>query len=145
MNKIIVHQKMRRGNGMLPMLGLVVIGLLVVMFMAGSAASTRPPAVQPVAQVALPAASGVQEVYVKALNTGRYDNEELRVTAGQPVRLHFSAEDYAGCGKVLIMRDFGVTLISRNGEDQVAEFTPSPGRYEYACSMRMFRGMLYAE
>jgi len=146
MNKIFAHPKMRRGNGMLPMLGLAVLGLLIVVFMAGSASSARPPvAQQPSSPVVLPSASGVQEVYVKALNSGLYDRPELRVKAGAPVRLHFSAEGYAGCGKVFVMRDFGVTLISRNGEEQVAEFTPSLGKYEYACSMRMFRGTLYAE
>lgn len=148
MNNILARPKMRRGSGMLPLLGLALLGLLAVIFMAGSASSARPPnAVSaPTTNAAAPSASsGIQEVYLKALNSGLYDQQTLTVKANSPVRLHFSAEDYAGCGKVLIMRDFGVTLVSRNGEDQTAEFTPAPGSYEYACSMRMFRGTLYAE
>lgn len=84
-----------------------------------------------------------QEIYIKALGTGTYDKPEVTVKKGIPVRLHFSAEQSAGCGKVMVMRDFGIQLISRSGEEQTAVFTPEQeGTYEYSCSMRMFIGKM---
>ncbi|MEK6923844.1 MAG: hypothetical protein AABW54_01230 [Candidatus Micrarchaeota archaeon] len=147
-----------RGNGMLGVLALGVVGLLAVVMFSGA---MRPPSQQldyssgrePVAGFEPVAGGGigaggsqaVQDVYVTALPSGVYDNPVTRVKAGVPVRLHFTAKPGAGCGSVLVMRDFGVTLISRGGKEQVAEFTPPAGRFEYACSMRMFRGVLIAE
>ena len=85
----------------------------------------------------------VQEVYIKALGTGVYDNPEITVKKNIPVRLHFTAEQQAGCGKMLVMRNFGVKLVSANGEEKTAVFTPSSeGVYEYSCAMRMFRGSM---
>ncbi|MBI5553457.1 MAG: cupredoxin domain-containing protein [Candidatus Diapherotrites archaeon] len=90
-----------------------------------------------------PVSGAVQDVYIKALSTGVYDNREVVVKKGIPVRLHFSAESGAGCGRVLIMKKFNVSLLSRNGEEQVAEFTPQEtGAFEYSCSMRMFVGQM---
>ncbi len=92
----------------------------------------------------IPSGNGeVQEVYVKALSTGVYDKQQITVKKGIPVRFHFSAEQGAGCGKVLVIRKFNVQLLSRNGEESFAEFTPTEtGSFEYSCSMRMFRGTL---
>ncbi len=85
----------------------------------------------------------VQEVYLKALRTGVYDKQKITVKKGVPVKLHFSAETNSGCGKFLIMQKFGVQLLSRNGEEQVAQFTPNEiGTFEYSCSMRMFVGKM---
>ncbi len=86
---------------------------------------------------------GVQDVYIKALSSGIYDKQQVTVKKGIPVRLHFSAEKGAGCGKMLIMKKFGVQLLSANEDEKVAEFTPTEtGSFEYSCSMRMFRGTL---
>ncbi len=95
------------------------------------------------AQPAASTGSGeVQNVYVKALggaNFGKYDVNELRVKAGSPVRLHFTAEQDAGCGKLLVVYGLGVQVTSQNGQEAVAEFTPDKaGTYEYSCGMRMF-------
>gem|GEM_PF-2325365 len=85
----------------------------------------------------------LQDVYIKALATGLYDKQSVTVKKGTPVRLHFSAEPGVGCGRVLIMRKFGVQLISQNGEEQTATFTPNEtGTFEYSCSMRMIRGSM---
>jgi len=84
----------------------------------------------------------VQDIYIKALSSGTYDRPQVSVKAGQKVRLHFSADPNAGCGKTLVMRDFNVRLVSLNGEERTAEFTPQRGTYEFSCSMRMFRGSL---
>ncbi|MEK6982120.1 MAG: cupredoxin domain-containing protein [Candidatus Micrarchaeota archaeon] len=87
--------------------------------------------------------SSVQDVYLKALGTGLYDKKELTVKKGVLVRLHFTAEPDSACGRALILRNFGVNLLSKNGDEAIAEFTPEKeGVYEYSCPMGMFRGKL---
>ncbi len=109
-------------------------GKLVVGGGASAPAAQAAPAVQPQLQV----------VKLYAAPSG-YDQNTLQVRAGQPVRLEFSADPNAGCGRQLIIDNVGVNLISRNGETVSATFTPpSPGVYRYHCSMNMFRGQLVA-
>ncbi len=92
------------------------------------------------------AAGAVQDIYIRALPSGTYDKPEIRVKAGSPVRLHFTAEQGSGCGALLVMEEFSVNLISRNAAEQVAEFTPTkPGTYEYHCGMHMFVGRMIVE
>ncbi len=87
--------------------------------------------------------AGVQDVYVKALGTGFYDKAEVTVKKGIPVRFHFSAEQNAGCGRYIIIDGFSKNAISRSGEEQIMEFTPTAaGKYPYHCGMNMFRGTL---
>lgn len=89
------------------------------------------------------AQAGVQDVYIKALSTGRYDNPQVTVKKGIPVRLHFSADSGAGCGRAFYLDGFNVKLISYSGEEQTAEFTPQQeGTFSYHCGMWMFRGSM---
>jgi len=140
----------KRGNGLLVVLALGVVGVIAVLLFSSFGVQQDCNAPGSTCAPAIPTSSGVvsqgeaQEVYLRALETGLYDKQKITVDAGKPVRIHFSADDKSGCGKALIIRDFGVALVSRNGEVQVAEFTPTPGKYEYSCSMRMFRGTLEA-
>ncbi|MEM4295275.1 MAG: cupredoxin domain-containing protein [Candidatus Anstonellales archaeon] len=88
---------------------------------------------------------GFQEIYIKATPYG-YDKKVVRVKKGIPVKLYFSADKYAGCGKIMLIREFGITLESYDGETVQATFTPNKeGSYEYSCAMRMFRGTLIVE
>ncbi|MFH0971413.1 MAG: cupredoxin domain-containing protein [Candidatus Micrarchaeota archaeon] len=91
------------------------------------------------------APESVQVIEIKALSTGEYDKQVVRVKAGIPVKLKFSAEPAAGCGRQLVMPDFGISLVSRSGETVEAQFTPQKGQYTYRCGMNMFRGVLYAD
>ncbi|MCI0504463.1 cupredoxin domain-containing protein [Candidatus Micrarchaeota archaeon] len=86
----------------------------------------------------------IQDIYVRALAGGEYDVQEITVKKGVPVRLHFTAESGAGCGRWFYIYGLGIQALSRNGEEDVVEFTPTDaGAYEYNCGMRMFRpGML---
>lgn len=85
-------------------------------------------------------AQDVQDVYIRALANGAYDTQEISVKKGVPVRLHFTAEPNAGCGRMLVIYGLGVEAVSRSGEEQVVEFTPEEeGTYEYNCGMRMWR------
>jgi plastocyanin domain-containing protein len=89
------------------------------------------------------AGAQVQDIYIKALGTGAYDNPQVTVRKGIPVKLHFSAEASAGCGRALYLDGFNVQLVSRSGEEQMAEFTPEKeGTYAYHCGMNMFRGRM---
>lgn len=88
---------------------------------------------------------GFQAVDISASGYG-YNSNSFSVKKGIPVRLSFSATPDAGCGRELIMDEFGVNLISRNGETKTAEFTPTQsGTYSFHCPMNMFRGELKVE
>ncbi len=85
----------------------------------------------------------VQDIYIKALSTGGYDHPQVSVRKGIPVRLHFSADSGAGCGRAFYLDGFNVRLVSNGGEEQVAEFTPDQaGTFAYHCGMWMFRGSM---
>lgn len=87
--------------------------------------------------------ANVQVISIRALANGQYDHEQITVNAGMPVRVDFSAEPNAGCGRQLVMSDFRVNLVSRNGETVSATFTPTiPGTYTYRCGMAMWTGKL---
>lgn len=121
----------------------IVVGGYVV-FGAGSNVAAAAGGAQPGAGGSgQPTAAGVQEVYIKALSTGGYDNPQITVKKGVPVRLHFSADANAGCGRAFYLDGFNVKLISYSGEDKVAEFTPQQeGTFAYHCGMNMFRGRM---
>ena len=88
----------------------------------------------------------VQEVYIRALDTGLYDKQEVVVKKGVQVRLHFSADVNSGCGKQFFVPDFGVRLLSVRGEEKTAVFTPArAGVFAYRCGMNMFRGKMVVE
>ncbi|MEM2963126.1 MAG: cupredoxin domain-containing protein [Candidatus Anstonellales archaeon] len=83
----------------------------------------------------------VQDIYIRALSTGRYDKDRIEVKKGVPVRLHFSADKNAGCGRQLVIYGLNVRAISKSGEEQIVDFIPNrEGTFEYNCGMRMFRG-----
>lgn len=88
-----------------------------------------------------PARSGpVQEVYLKALSNGTYDKSEIVVRKGSPVKMHFTADPNAGCGRAMSIRGLNVSAISRNGEENVVTFTPkTEGTYAYNCPMGMWK------
>lgn len=85
----------------------------------------------------------VQEVFVKATSAGIYDKDYVQVKKGVPVNFNFSAEPNAGCGKVLLIPQWKVYLLSANGETKTATFLPEKeGKYDFHCSMKMFRGTI---
>jgi cupredoxin-like protein len=113
----------------------IVVGGYVVFGASGSAGTTRSGG---------PDVSGsqAQDVYIKALGTGSYDNPQVTVKRGIPVRLHFSTDGHAGCGSALYLDAFNVKLVS-SGEEEVAQFTPEQdGTFPYHCGMNMFRGRM---
>ena len=88
----------------------------------------------------------LQKVNVRALSNGQYDKPQVTVKAGIPVEFSFTADPGAGCGAQLLIPAFNVSLVSRNGETQIATFTPTtPGQYPFHCGMNMFRGTLIVQ
>jgi hypothetical protein len=80
-----------------------------------------------------------QDIYIRALDTGVYDNMAITVKKSIPVRLHFTADTDAGCGRQLVIYGLNVQAVSQNGEEDVVEFTPQDaGTYEYSCGMHMW-------
>ncbi|MEK6982088.1 MAG: cupredoxin domain-containing protein [Candidatus Micrarchaeota archaeon] len=101
--------------------------------------STNPPSTNP-NPTGAGSSAGVQEIYIKALSSGTYDNKQITVKKGVPVRLHFSADPGAGCGRAMVIYGLNVRAISQNGQEQIVDFTPSQaGTFEYNCGMRMFQ------
>ena len=127
--------------GKVILVGLIIVGLV-------GAAIMLQPGKQPTAgkEVTAKNLGSIQEVELRALETGFYDNQVIRVKAGMPVRLKFTAEPRSGCGHVLEIPAFGIQEIVRGGETKTVEFTPTQaGEYDYRCSMNMFRGKLIVE
>jgi plastocyanin domain-containing protein len=82
----------------------------------------------------------VQDVYLRAFSNGTYDKQEIVVKKGFPVRLHFTADRDAGCGKALVIYGLNVRTISKNGEEQTVVFKPEKeGVYQYSCAMGMWK------
>ncbi len=85
------------------------------------------------------AGGNAEDIYLRALDTGVYDKQEITVKKGIPVRLHFTADPDAGCGRQVVIYGLDVRAVSQNGEEDVVEFTPQDaGTYEYSCGMRMW-------
>jgi plastocyanin domain-containing protein len=84
-------------------------------------------------------AGAVQDIYIKALSDGTYDKQELDVRKGETVRLHFTADPSAGCGRSMVVYGLNIRASSLNGEESVVEFIPQQaGSYEISCGMRMW-------
>jgi plastocyanin domain-containing protein len=88
--------------------------------------------------------SGHQEIMV--LVKGGYTPDTIIVRHGKPVRLNFRREETASCSEKVIFADFNRSADLLTGETVPIEFVPdTPGEYEFACAMGMFRGKLVVE
>ncbi len=87
---------------------------------------------------------GVQEVTVTV--DGGYEPSHIVVQAGQPVRLNFDRKDPSSCLEEVRFPDFRIAQALTLNQITPIEFTPNkPGRYEFACGMNMFRGVVEAQ
>lgn len=84
---------------------------------------------------------GIQEVTVTV--DGGYEPNRIVVQAGQPVRLNFDRKDPSSCLEEVRFPDFRIAQLLTLNQITPIEFTPDkPGRYEFACGMNMFRGVV---
>lgn len=88
--------------------------------------------------------SGYQEAMI--LVKGGYTPDVVLVQHGKPVRLNFRREETASCSEKVLFPDFEKSADLPTGETVAVEFMPeTPGEYEFACQMGMFRGKLIVE
>ncbi len=88
--------------------------------------------------------AGVQEAFITV--KGGYTPDVVIVKAGKPLRFVFERRESSPCSERVVFKDFNVSKLLPEGEKVTVEFTPeSPGEYEFACQMGMFRGRLIVE
>lgn len=110
-------------------------------FLVSQASATSSPS-SPSAGTSVPIVNGVQEIRLHASPDG-YSLSSFTVKQGIPVRILFSADQYAGCGRQLLMPEFGVNQIVDANQEVPIEFTPNQqGTFAYRCSMNMFKGTM---
>ncbi len=89
-------------------------------------------------------AGGVQEVVIHV--AGGYSPSQVRVRAGQPVRLVFDRQEENSCSEEVVIPDFGIRRFLPAHARTAVEFTPTePGTHEFTCGMSMLRGRLTVE
>ena len=87
---------------------------------------------------------GYQEAMI--LVKGGYTPDVVLVQHGKPVRLNFRREETASCSDTVLIPDFNKSAKLPTGQNIPVEFLPeTPGEYEFACPMGMFRGKLVVE
>ena len=87
------------------------------------------------------AQDGIQEVAI--IVDGGYEPSRIVVQAGQPVRLNFLRRDPSSCLDEVRLPDFHIAQSLTLNQTTAVEFIPTaPGRYEFACGMNMFRGVI---
>ena len=93
------------------------------------------------------AGGAAQDIYIRSLSDGTYDKQEVTVQKGVPVRLHFTADPNAGCGRQMVINGLNIKALSQNGEEDIVEFIPQQsGTFEYNCPMGMWKpGKLIVE
>lgn len=90
------------------------------------------------------AAGDVQEAVVVV--RGGYDPFEIRVKAGQPVRLIFDRQETASCSEEVVLGAFGIRRMLPAYERTTVDIAaPTKGRYDITCGMSMLHGTLVVE
>jgi len=90
-----------------------------------------------------PIIEGKQEVYLRATKYGVYNPSNLRVKKDIPVRIHYSADWEAGCGRAVLFPEFKKQAYAPAEGEVLIEFTPlNEGVFPFHCSMKMFNGTI---
>ena len=78
-------------------------------------------------------------------SSGNYEPNEIRVRAGDRVRIEADASTFTGCMSTLVINGMGISK-RITSTDNVLEFTAStPGQYRLTCGMGMGNGLLVVE
>ncbi len=84
---------------------------------------------------------GIQEIKITV--DGGYKPNRIVVNVGQPVRLNFERRDTNSCLEEIQLPEFKIRKKLPLNQVTPVEFTPeTPGNYEFACGMNMFRGII---
>ncbi|MGB3403225.1 MAG: cupredoxin domain-containing protein [Microcoleaceae cyanobacterium] len=85
--------------------------------------------------------AGIQEIKITV--DGGYQPNHIVVNIGQPVRLNFERRDTNSCLEEIQLPEFKIKKKLPLNQTTSVEFTPeTPGSYEFACGMNMFRGII---
>lgn len=88
------------------------------------------------------AQQGIVEVTV---DDGIYTPARIEVSAGQPTILRFLRKDPSPCAEMVQFDELGLSAeLPVNKKHDVVVKPAKPGRYEFTCQMRMYRGELIA-
>ncbi len=86
--------------------------------------------------------NGVQQVVIQAKSNG-YSPNYVRVKAGVPVNLTLQTKDTYTCASFFSLKAFGIKLQLGPTDSQSVAFTPTQtGKYQFTCSMGMYKGIL---
>ncbi len=71
---------------------------------------------------------------------------QVRVKAGQPVKLIVTRKTDLTCAREIVIKDFGINKPLPLNQPVEITFTPSkPGQVRYACAMDMIAGVIIVE
>jgi plastocyanin domain-containing protein len=89
------------------------------------------------------AASGLVTVVVE---DGVYNPSRIKLPRGEPVTLRFLRKDASPCAAFVVIDalDFSEELPVNKPRDLTVQFDVA-GEYEFACQMKMYRGILVVE
>ena len=123
------------------MAGLTLVGFI---FITGASANPTGKAITIPPNTSFPPmVDGKQDLYLKATQAGVYNPTYLKVKKDIPVRIHYSSDEYAGCGREVIFPEFKIRKLAPSQGEALIEFTPTrTGRFPYHCSMKMFNGII---
>jgi len=122
--------------------GLALVGTPLADPTSLTGASTAGPPTAAAAAAAPDAASGVQEVVVRA-EPRAYVPNRIQVKAGQPARLTVVTGERVGCTSVFTIPALGVErALPRNSEAAFDIPTDRAGRIRFTCGMGMYGGTI---
>jgi plastocyanin domain-containing protein len=118
------------------------IGGLALMIGGSAQEDARSPAMTASTKLP-PIVDGRQDIYLKATQYGTFSPDYLVVKKGVPVRIHYSADPNAGCGREVVFPQFKKQKLAPTSGEALIDFTPNQaGKFPFRCPMNMFKGTI---
>lgn len=125
------------------MAALVLGGVFLLFTASGTPSTIDKNPVDPASIVFPPIIDGMQDLSLKATQYGVYEPARLYVKKGIPVRIHYTADPFAGCGREVFFPAFKKSALPLGESEVLIEFTPTQaGVFPFHCSMKMFNGTI---
>ena len=84
----------------------------------------------------------VQQVTIEVQNTS-YNPNYIRVKKGIPVELTLKSNGVYSCALSFVFQEYGIRTALQSTDVKTFNFTPvNTGKYQYSCSMGMYRGIM---
>lgn len=91
-------------------------------------------------------AKGKEQVFTMEVTKEGFVPAEIKVKAGQPVKLVVTRKVERTCATDIVIKDFGISKPLPLNQPVDVTFTPSkPGKIRYACGMDMIAGVIVVE